>query len=204
MRRHNSGHLEGHGPQEEMRRLLSGSALLWFLKQTTQTLDKSSLHVKGLLKTSRKAHGIESSALTMCWGDRSLSVISQWTSSPSILPVLLQVDSTKWLFPPKEENFPQFFPQFLLLVLPNLLSPTSQSLISSSEDSFQCLPLAGSNKWVPDIHWDHPLQIFLYINTVVWGLTCKIPHSLASMSLKYVFFFISGGGPVSPNFYLRF
>lgn len=142
MRRHNSGHLEGCGSQEEMRWLLSGAALLWFLKQTTQTLGKSSLHVKWLLKTSR--NGTESSSLTMCWGDRIQCVLSQWTYSPSIPPVLLQMDSTEWLFPPKEENFLHFFPMILLVVLPNLLFPTSQSLISSSGDCFQFLAWPGS------------------------------------------------------------
>lgn len=73
----------------------------------------------------------------------SHSVISLWTYSPSIPPALLQVDTTKGLFPLKEEKFPQVFPQILLMVLPNLLSPSSQSLVSSSGDCFQCLSWPG-------------------------------------------------------------
>lgn len=175
-----------------------------FWNKPPKLLTKSSLHVEGLLKTSRKALGIESSVLTMFWGVRSHRVISQWTYSPSILLVLLQVDPTKWFFPPKEENFPQFLPQFLSVVVPNLLSPTSYSLISSSGDRFKFLPWPSSNKWDPGIHWDHPLQIFLYTNPVVWGLARRIPPSPSTVSLKYGIIFISGDGPESPNFNLGF
>lgn len=47
--------------------------------------------------------------------------------------------------------------------------------------------MTWQHKWVPGTHSkDHPLQIFLYI--VLWVLTCRIPLSLAIISLKYGFF----------------
>lgn len=126
-------------------------------------------------------NGTESSALTICWGDRSHSVISQWIHYPSIPPVLPQVDSTGWLFPLKEEIFPSDF------VSGPPKSPLSQQPVFDFLfwRLFSAFAMTWQHNWVPETYWDHPLQTFLYINTVVWGLTCRIPPSLTTAFLKY-------------------
>lgn len=62
---------------------------------------------------------------------------------------------------------------------------------------FSVFTMTWQHKWVPGIHWDPPLQIFPYINTEVWGLTCRTPPSLATVYLKYgLFSSLEMGQPV--------
>jgi len=82
---------------------------------------------RGAPKGLQEGSWHESLVLTMCWGERNPTDISWWTYSSSILPVLLQVVSTKWLLPHRDENCLLIFslvsicsPAYLLLPPPSL------------------------------------------------------------------------------------